>query len=67
MGVEYTPSQTSFVQFKTEGVIKGNLRSQLAEKGIFIRDYTHSPGWARVSIGKMDEVMAFIKNTRDLI
>ena len=67
MGIEYTPSKTSFVQFKTEDRIKGNLRSLLAERNVFIRDYPHSPGWARVSIGTLEEVMSFIKETRSFV
>lgn len=57
-GVEYLPSATNFVFFKTNRFSADPVMA-LKEHNILIRSYQHTPGWARVSIGTMDEMKSF--------
>jgi histidinol-phosphate aminotransferase len=66
-GVEYVPSSTSFILFKTEKFENPNIRVELQRKNILIRDYKHVPGWARVSIGTPDEMKVFVKATKKFL
>jgi len=66
-GVEYIPSATSFVLFKTEKFENPDIRKELQRKNILIRDYKHVPGWARVSIGTPDEMNSFVKATQKFL
>ena len=66
-GVEYIPSSTSFVLFRTDKFGGTDVRKELQRKNILIRDYSHVPGWARVSIGTPDEMRAFVKATRKMV
>ncbi len=66
-GVEYMPSATSFLLFKTDKFENPNIRAELQGKNILIRDYDHFPGWARVSIGTPDEMKVFVKTTRKFL
>ena len=66
-GVEYIPSSTNFVLFKTDKFGDQDVRKELQRKDILIRDYSHVPGWARVSIGTPDEMRIFAKATKKLV
>ncbi len=66
-GIEYIPSATSFILFKTDKFENPNIRAELQRKNILIRDYKHVPGWARVSIGTPDEMKTFVKATRKFL
>jgi histidinol-phosphate aminotransferase len=66
-GIEYIPSSTSFILFKTDKFEHPNIRKELQRKNILIRDYKNVPGWARVSIGTPDEMKAFVKATRKFL
>jgi histidinol-phosphate aminotransferase len=65
-GIEYLPSQTSFIFFKTDAFQK-NVRKALQQRNVLIRDYRHSPGWARVSIGTPNEMEVFLDEITNLI
>ncbi len=66
-GVEYIPSSTSFVLFRTDKFGGTDVRKELQRQNILIRDYSHVPGWARVSIGTPDEMKAFVKATKKMV
>lgn len=65
-GVSYLPSNTSFIFFKTEK-FDVDIRKELEKRNVFIRNYGHVPGWARVSMGTMEEMEIFLAETKGLI
>ncbi len=67
VGIEYIPSSTSFILFKTDKFGSTDVRKELQRKNILIRDYRHVPGWARVSMGTPDDMKAFLKATRKMV
>lgn len=66
-GIEYIPSSTNFIFFRTDRFGATNIVDALAQKQIYIRDYSDVPGWARVSMGTMDEIQMFLSATEDLL
>jgi histidinol-phosphate aminotransferase len=66
-GVDYIPSSTNFVFFKTERFGNANVYEALQQKNIMIRTYSDVPGWARVSMGTMDEMKIFLDATEELL
>ena len=66
-GIEYIPSSTNFVLFKTDRFGDLDVRKELQRKDVLIRDYSNVPGWARVSIGTPDEMRVFSKATKKLV
>lgn len=66
-GVEYIPSSTNFIFFKTERFGSADILKELQRKDIFIRNYGHVPGWARVSIGTPDEIRTFLGATQKFL
>ncbi|MDX1477773.1 MAG: histidinol-phosphate transaminase [Saprospiraceae bacterium] len=66
-GVEYIPSSTNFVFFKTDLFGGKDIVKELQRRNVMIRQYSHVPGWARVSIGTPDEIRAFLKETQQLL
>jgi histidinol-phosphate aminotransferase len=65
-GVSYLPSNTSFIFFKTEK-FDVDIRKELEKRNVFIRNYGHVPGWARVSMGTMEEMEIFLAETKGFI
>jgi histidinol-phosphate aminotransferase len=59
-GVNYLPSATNFVFFKNEKFSMAP-RAAMEQENILIRDYKDVPGWTRVSIGKVEEMEAFVQ------
>ncbi|HLF64615.1 MAG TPA: histidinol-phosphate transaminase [Saprospiraceae bacterium] len=66
-GVEYIPSFTNFVFFKTDRFGSTDILSALEQKNIMIRTYGDVPGWARVSMGTLDEMKVFLNATEELL
>lgn len=66
-GVEYIPSFTNFIFFKTERFGSTDVVQALQQKNIMIRSYSDVPGWARVSMGTLDEIRAFLSATEELL
>jgi histidinol-phosphate aminotransferase len=66
-GIEYVPSSTNFIFFKTERFGAKDIVDALEEKHIMIRSYGDVPGWARVSMGTIDEIKMFLKATEGLL
>ena len=64
--IEYLPSQTSFIFFKTDK-FQVNVPKELQRRNVLIRDYRHSPGWARVSIGTPEEMEVFLNEITSLL
>ncbi len=61
LGLEYLPSQTNFVYFKS-GIPANDLQAKLAEQEIMIRgQYMDYVDWSRVSMGKIEDVERFCK------
>jgi len=61
LGLEYLPSQTNFVFFKS-GIPANDLQAKLAQKQIMIRgQYMDYVDWSRVSMGKIEDVERFCK------
>jgi histidinol-phosphate aminotransferase len=61
MGIEYVPSQASFMIFKLDD--PGKVVRELQKQNVFIRDASRMwgvKGYARVSIGTPDELDAFL-------
>ena len=58
-GVEHWKSHTNFIWFKTNKFKKG-IYGSLEKKNVFIRTYSHTPGYARVSMGTKDEIQIFL-------
>jgi histidinol-phosphate aminotransferase len=65
-GISYLPSSTSFIFFKTEK-FDVDIRKELEKRNVFIRNYGHVPGWARVSMGTMEEMEIFLSETKGFI
>ena len=59
-GVEYIPSSTNFIFFKTDLFNCTDIRRSLAESNVLIRNYSSVPGWARVSTGTPEEMEKFL-------
>jgi histidinol-phosphate aminotransferase len=59
-GIEYIPSSTNFVFFRTSRFGSANVVQAMQEKYILIRDYGDVPGWARVSMGTVAEIQSFL-------
>ena len=66
-GVEYIPSSTNFILFKTDRFGSTDILSALQQKNIMIRTYGDVPGWARVSMGTLDEMRTFLNATEKLL
>ena len=66
-GVEYIPSSTNFIFFKTDRFGSRDLLQSLQAKNIMIRTYGDVPGWARVSMGTVDETKTFLSATEELL
>jgi histidinol-phosphate aminotransferase len=66
-GVEFIPSSTNFIFFKTDRFGTKNLLQSLQEKNIMIRTYDDVPGWARVSMGTVEEIKTFLGATEELL
>ena len=68
MGLEYTPSETNFVQFNvkrdTEAVREALLNCCIA---ISPRGSHVMKGWLRVSVGTMEETETFIRTLREVL
>ena len=64
--IDYIPSSTNFILFRTEKFGATDIRKELQRQNILIRDYQHVPGWARVSMGTSDEMKAFLKATKKM-
>lgn len=61
LGLEYLPSQTNFVYFKS-GKPANDVQKALAEQKISIRgQYMDYVDWSRVSTGKIEDVERFCK------
>lgn len=61
LGMEFLPSQTNFVYFKS-GLPANDLHEKLAAKNIQIRgQYMDYADWSRVSMGKIEDVERFCK------
>ena len=61
LGLEYLPSQTNFVYFKS-GIPANDLQAKLAQKDIMIRgQYMDYTDWSRVSMGMIEDVERFCK------
>lgn len=59
LGLEYLPSQTSFMLFDI-GKIKGDFSEQMKAQNIFVQYRDHFNGkWCRVSMGTEEEMKAF--------
>jgi len=59
LGLEYLPSQTSFMLFDISG-IKGDFSEQMKARNIFVQYRDHFNGkWCRVSMGTEEEMKAF--------
>ena len=65
-GVKFWKSHTNFIWFESKK-FKGDIYKNLQKSNIYIRSYSHSPGFARVSIGTLDEVQAFLDASRELL
>ena len=59
LGLEYLPSQTNFVYFKS-GLEANDVRAAMAERKISIRgQYMDYNEWTRVSMGRLEDVERF--------
>ena len=65
-GVEYLPSQTSFVLFRTDR-FQLHCDRRLQSRNVLIRTYKHVPGWARVSMGTPDDMDVFLAEIEQLL
>jgi histidinol-phosphate aminotransferase len=66
-GIEYIPSSTNFIFFRTDRFADQNVTASLRAKNVMIRSYGDVPGWARVSIGTVDEVGMFLGEVEGLL
>lgn len=66
-GVEYIPSSTNFILYKTDRFGSTDVLSALKQQQIMIRTYVDVPGWARVSMGTLDEMKRFLSATEELL
>ncbi len=59
LGLEYIPSNTSFILFNIEK-IRGDYSAQMQAKNIFVQYRNHFGGkWCRVSMGTIEEMQQF--------
>jgi histidinol-phosphate aminotransferase len=66
-GVEYIASSTNFIFFRTDRFGGGDIVRPLADRNVMIRSYSDVPGWARVSMGTLDEMHSFIAAAQELL
>ncbi|WP_084397952.1 pyridoxal phosphate-dependent aminotransferase [Henriciella aquimarina] len=67
LGMEYLPSQTNFVYFKS-GLPAEDLRARLAEKKIAIRgQYMDYTDLSRVSMGRIEDVERFCRALPEVV
>ena len=67
LGLEYLPSQTNFVYFKS-GLEANDVQKAMADKKISIRgQYMDYNEWTRVSMGKLKDVERFCKALPEVI
>ncbi len=64
--VKHWRSHTNFIWFKTNKFLPG-IYGSLEKKNVFIRTYSHTPGYARVSIGTKEEIQIFLDELGGLI
>ncbi|NND32513.1 MAG: histidinol-phosphate aminotransferase family protein [Saprospiraceae bacterium] len=62
-GVSYIPSHTSFIYFETKN-FQPELVATLDKHRISIREYDDQPGYARVSMGTIEQVRQFTSTIR---
>ncbi len=65
-GVQYLPSSTNFIFFRDEKFSMAPVEA-MKQENILIRSYSSVKGWSRVSIGKVEEMQAFIAAARKYI
>ena len=59
LGLEYAPSQTNFIFFKS-GVAIADLQSKMKAQGVLIgRPFPPFDKWCRISTGTIEEVQRF--------
>ncbi|MFC4872835.1 pyridoxal phosphate-dependent aminotransferase [Negadavirga shengliensis] len=67
LALEYLPSQTNFVFFKTEKDIR-KLQAKMLEKGVIIgRPFEPLTDWCRISTGTMEEVELFVNSLHEVM
>lgn len=69
LGFEVLPSKANFIFIKSDKIDGGDLYSKLKERKILIRHFT-SPAIAqynRVTIGKREEMEAFLNNVKEIL
>jgi histidinol-phosphate aminotransferase len=66
-GVEFIPSSTNFIFFRTERFGKVQITEALRQRNVMIRDYNDVPGWARVSMGTPEEFKTFLSECEGLL
>ncbi len=66
-GIAYLPSATNFILFKTDKFNSKYIDRELQKKEVLIRTYNHVPGWARVSMGTIEEMSIFLDHTKQLL
>ena len=67
LGLDYLPSQTNFVYFKS-GREANDVQAAMAEKKISIRgQYMDYNEWTRVSMGKIEDVERFCKALPEVV
>ncbi|MCB0685743.1 MAG: histidinol-phosphate aminotransferase family protein [Saprospiraceae bacterium] len=64
--VEYVPSQTNFIYFRTERFDPA-LVELLAKHQVLIRDYADQPGYARVSMGTEEQIDIFLSKAKSFL
>ena len=66
-GRRYIPSETNFVMIDVEGDVTP-VTQALRERGILAgRKFPSMPNWLRVSIGKREEMEAFVAALREVV
>lgn len=67
LGLDYAPSQASFVFFRTGRPIDA-VRAAMAERGVMVgRPFPPFTDWCRVSMSTMDDMQAFATALRDVM
>jgi histidinol-phosphate aminotransferase len=67
LGLDYAPSQASFVFFHTGRPIDA-VRAAMAERGVLVgRPFPPFTDWCRVSMSTMDDMQAFATALRDVM
>ena len=67
LGLEYLPSQTNFVYFKS-GRLANDVQAAMAAQKISVRgQYMDYAEWTRVSMGKLEDVERFCKALPEVI